>query len=59
MNKINLIVMTAEEASELRLEQTKRQIKGSDFRCHAGARSQVHKNKRKIIERFDKRRHED
>lgn len=59
MSKINLTVMTADEARDLKLQQTKREVKGNDFRCHSGARSQVHQNKRKIVERFDKRRHED
>lgn len=48
----SLVILTAAQAAELRLTQTRHELMGTDFRNHSGARPKVHKNKKKENRRF-------
>lgn len=45
--KSNTLVMTSQEVAANRLERVKGAMMGTDFRCHSGARSHVHRNRKK------------
>lgn len=53
-----MLIMTAAEVAAAKLVAVKKEVKGTDFRNHFGARALVHKNKKKIVKKFDKRDYE-
>lgn len=48
----SLVYLTAEQAAELRQKEARRDLMGEDFRNHSGARSKVHKDKKRAKKKF-------
>jgi hypothetical protein len=47
-----IIIMTAAEVAAAKIKGAKRELMGNDVRCHSGARSLVHKDRRERSKSF-------
>lgn len=51
--KKNNLIMTAAEKAEIKINAAKRELMGSEFRCHNGKRSMVQRNAKKENRRWN------